>query len=114
MVDRNQNLTFSKLVKKFEKQFDLQELEETSCLLFESASQYPDEKLMDWADRVLILAQKAYISLPGDFYKTRLYTGFALDVMTRKQAKALHVIDPNPWKRLLTILNGRHNMTQVG
>ena len=78
MVDRNQNLTFSKLVKKFEKRFDLQELEETSCLLFESASQYPDEKLMDWADPVQILAHKAYRSLPDDFVQNKAINRFWL------------------------------------
>ena len=65
MVDSNQYLTFSKLVKKFDKRFDLQELEETSRLLFELASQYSDEKLMDWAD------QKAYRSLPHDFVQNK-------------------------------------------
>ena len=58
-TDCEPNITYTELIAKFEKKYDTNELLEISRLHFDQCHQFPDEKLNDWADRVLLLAQKA-------------------------------------------------------
>ena len=64
--EREPTLPFFDVLTKMEARFAFKELPETSQLAFLNASQNKDEKIEEWADRVLTLASKAYRTLPED------------------------------------------------
>ncbi|MCG7869673.1 MAG: zinc finger domain-containing protein, partial [Candidatus Thiodiazotropha taylori] len=64
--EREPNLPFYDVVSRMETRFAFRELQETSQLEFLNCNQKKDEKVEEWADRVLTLATKAYRNLPDD------------------------------------------------
>lgn len=67
LLDRNSEMEFFYIMSKMERRFGFKELPDTSQARLRNAKQYPDKKLMDWADRVLTLATSAYKHLSEDF-----------------------------------------------
>lgn len=64
--EREPNLPFFDVVSRMESRFAFRELQETSLLAFMNCSQNKDEKVEEWADRVLTLATKAFKNLPDE------------------------------------------------
>ena len=64
--EREPDLQFFDVVRRMEARFAFRELQETSQLAFMSCNQNKDEKIEEWADRVLTLATKAFKSLPDE------------------------------------------------
>lgn len=64
--EREPNLPFFDVVSRMENRFAFRELQETSLLAFMNCSQNKDEKVEEWADRVLTLATKAFKNLPDE------------------------------------------------
>ncbi len=63
LVERDPDLDYFDILDRLERRFDLKELPETAQVYFQYASQHPKESLVDWADRVVSLAMKAYPDL---------------------------------------------------
>ena len=64
LVEREPNLEYFDLIQKLEKRFGLRDLPEATQLQFNYARQSADESILDWADRVLYLATRAFPDLP--------------------------------------------------
>ncbi|MCG8044782.1 MAG: zinc finger domain-containing protein, partial [Candidatus Thiodiazotropha endolucinida] len=64
--EREPNLPYYDVISRMEARFAFRELQETSQLAFLNCNQNRDEKIEEWADRVLTLATKAYRNLPDD------------------------------------------------
>ena len=64
--EREPDLHYYEVIERMEARFAFRELQETSQLAFLNCSQNREEKVEDWADRVLTLATKAYMSLPDE------------------------------------------------
>ena len=67
ITDREDDLTYSQLMKKLEYRFGMKDLAETAQMEFEQASQRRDENLEDWADRVMTLATRAFRDVPDAY-----------------------------------------------
>ena len=59
LIDCQPDITYTDLIAKFKNRYDTTELIEISRLNFNQSHQYADEELNDWADRSLVLAQRA-------------------------------------------------------
>ena len=59
LIDCQPDITYADLIAKFKNRYDITELIEISRLNFDQSHQYADEELNDWADRSLVLAQRA-------------------------------------------------------
>ena len=57
--DCQPDITYADLIAKFKNRYDTTELIEISRLNFDQSHQYTAEELNDWADRSLVLAQRA-------------------------------------------------------
>ena len=66
-MERNEHLTYRRLMSRLEKRFGVKELAETAQARFQQAIQASGESLEDWADRVLTLATKAFKTLPEHY-----------------------------------------------
>lgn len=66
LTERDPHMEFFDLVGKFERRFDIKELPESLMSSFLSSKQRQDENLMEWADRVITLASRAYCELPEE------------------------------------------------
>ena len=64
LSEREPNLEYFDLVKKIEKRFGLRDLPEATQMQFNYARQSPEESILDWADRVIYLATRAFPGLP--------------------------------------------------
>ncbi|VDI42212.1 Hypothetical predicted protein [Mytilus galloprovincialis] len=71
LIDRDQGVDYFDVIHKLEKRFNFQDLPETLQVQFMSARQNANEKLEDWADRVLSLACKAFRDLPDNYMYTQ-------------------------------------------
>lgn len=60
LIARDPDMDFVALLSHLERRFDLKELPESAQMHFSYASQNPKESLVEWADRVVSLALKAY------------------------------------------------------
>ncbi|MEW8548560.1 MAG: hypothetical protein AB2693_34090 [Candidatus Thiodiazotropha sp.] len=66
LIERDPNMEYFDLMRKLEKRFGFKDLPETAQVQFMQAKQTPDEKLEEWADRVLSLATRAFKNLPDE------------------------------------------------
>lgn len=64
LLEVSPRLRFRDILKKFDKRFGTSAPDLTHQLNFQSASQRGDESLREWADRVLVLATRAFPQLP--------------------------------------------------
>ena len=63
LVERDSTISYSELIRKFEKRYGYQDLEQTAELRFYNAKQNTGECIEDWADRCLHLASQAFKSV---------------------------------------------------
>ena len=64
--ERSPKMEYYDVIAKMKARFAFRELAETSQLAFMNSFQNKDEKMEEWADRVLTLATKAYKNLPDE------------------------------------------------
>ncbi|KAH3848388.1 hypothetical protein DPMN_090749 [Dreissena polymorpha] len=60
-------MTYAEVIEKLERRFVNRELPQTAIVTFSSARQGEEVSLDEWADRVLMLAGKAFRELPDVF-----------------------------------------------
>ena len=63
---REPTLPFYDIIRRLESGFGYRELQETSNLAFMNSGQTKDEKMKEWADKVLKLAIRAFRGLPDE------------------------------------------------
>ena len=63
LIRREPDLSFYNLMDRLEKRFDMKDLPETTQMYFAYASQSQRESVIEWADRVVQLAMKAFPDL---------------------------------------------------
>ena len=80
-------LTYKELMKKLEKRFGGEELVETAQARFNIACQEPRETLEMWADRVQVLALKAFKKLPESYATSQAVTRFCLGLEDKEASK---------------------------
>lgn len=66
-AEKDSNIEYFDLIKKFERRFSYKDLPETATIAFNSTRQSIDESLEDWADIIMTLATKAFRDLPDDY-----------------------------------------------
>lgn len=67
LCDRDGDMEYYDIVRRFEKRFGFTELPETAIVGFNNARQSSTESLHDWADRIVSLATEAFRNLPEDY-----------------------------------------------
>ena len=67
ILKREPTIDYFVLLQRMERRFDLKDLPETSQMLFSSATQHTTESLVEWADRVMGLAHRAFPDLPDSY-----------------------------------------------
>lgn len=72
IIGRDPNIDYFELMAKIEKRFNFVDLPETLQIQFMGAHQNHNEKLEDWADRLLSLATKAFRDWPEDHIYTQV------------------------------------------
>jgi hypothetical protein len=80
-------LTYKQLMKKLEKRFGGEELVETAQARFNQACQEPRETLEVWADRIQMLAMKAFKQLPESYAASQAVNRFCLGLDDREASK---------------------------
>lgn len=83
-VRRDKNISYADLVKCMEKRFNLRKLTETVRIQFQSACQAPGEDLDEWAERLLSLADKAFLDLPEDYVINEVVNKLCLGCTDKK------------------------------
>ena len=78
IIDREPDISFASLISKLDKRFALQEHPEVSQMHFQYARQSPDESSVEWADRLLTLASRAFPGLPDDYVNRQIVMRFCL------------------------------------
>ena len=66
LIERDPNMEYFDIMRKLEKRFGFKDLPETAQIQFMQAKQTTEEKLEEWADRVLSLATRAFKNLPDE------------------------------------------------
>lgn len=80
-------LTYKQLMKKLEKRFGGEELAETAQARFNQACQEPRESLEMWADRVQMLALKAFRKLPESYATSQAVARFCMGLEDKEAAR---------------------------
>ena len=89
LMERNEHLTYRRLMRRLEKRFGIKELAETAQARFQQATQASGESLEDWADRILTLATKAFKMLPEHYSSKQAVIRFCEGLLDREAG--LHV-----------------------
>ena len=89
LMERNEHLTYQRLMCRLEKRFGIKELAETAQARFRQATQASGESLEDWADRILTLATKAFKMLPEHYSSKQAVIRFCEGLLDREAG--LHV-----------------------
>ena len=89
LMERNEHLTYRRLMCRLEKRFGIKELAETAQARFRQATQASGESLEDWADRILTLATKAFKVLPEHYSSKQAVIRFCEGLLDREAG--LHV-----------------------
>lgn len=84
LMERNEHLTYRRLMDRLEKRFGVKELAETAHARFQQATQAPGESLEDWADRILTLATKAFKTLPEHYSNKQAVVRFCEGLLDRE------------------------------
>ena len=84
LMERNEHLTYRRLMSRLEKRFGVKELAETAQARFQQATQASGESLEDWADRVLTLATKAFKTLPEHYSSKQAVVRFCEGLLDRE------------------------------
>ena len=92
--EREPDLPYYDVIERMEARFAFRELQETSQLAFLNCSQNREEKVEDWADRVLTLATKAYKSLPDEHIQKQAVLRFCHGCYDKKAG--LHAANKMP------------------
>lgn len=80
-------LTYKQLMKKLEKRFGGEELIETAQARFNQACQEPKESLEVWADRVQVLALRAFKNLPESYAASQAVSRFCLGLEDKEASR---------------------------
>ena len=83
-MERNEHLTYRRLMCRLEKRFGIKELAETAQARFRQATQASGESLEDWADRILTLATKAFKMLPEHYSSKQAVIRFCEGLLDRE------------------------------
>ena len=83
-MERNEHLTYRRLMSRLEKRFGVKELAESAQARFQQATQASGESLEDWADRVLTLATKAFKTLPEHYSSKQAVVRFCEGLLDRE------------------------------
>ena len=83
-MERNEHLTYQRLMCRLEKRFGIKELAETAQERFRQATQASGESLEDWADRILTLATKAFKRLLEHYSSKQAVIRFCEGLLDRK------------------------------
>ena len=75
-LERDEDISFTSLVKKFEKRFDRRELPETTQIKFSTMRQTADESLDEWAERVVKTGLIAFEGLPDEYVEKQMAMRF--------------------------------------
>ena len=84
LMERNEHLTYRRLMCRLEKRFGIKELAETAQARFRQATQASGESLEDWADRILTLATKAFKMLPEHYSSKQAVIRFCEGLLDRE------------------------------
>ena len=84
LMERNEHLTYRRLMCRLEKRFGIKELAETAQARFRQATQASGESLEDWADRILTLATKAFKMLPKHYSSKQAVIRFCEGLLDRE------------------------------
>ena len=84
LMERNEHLTYRRLMCRLEKRFGIKELAETAQARFRLATQASGESLEDWADRILTLATKAFKRLPEHYSSKQAVIRFCEGLLDRE------------------------------
>ena len=76
MAERDEDVSYFKILDKLEKRFGTHELPETLIAKFSQIVQNQDEDLEDWADRIQTLAIKAFKGLPDTHMTIQMIVRF--------------------------------------
>ena len=76
MAERDEDVSYFKLLDKMEKRFGTRELPETLIAKFSQIVQNQDEDLEDWVDRIQTLAIKAFKGLPDTHMTKQMIVRF--------------------------------------
>ncbi|XP_048241950.1 uncharacterized protein LOC125374725 [Haliotis rufescens] len=77
-IERDPDIPFEDLVKKFQRWYDRQELPETAQVKFNTMRQQPDESLEKWSERLTSTATIAFDRLPEDYVERQVIMRFCL------------------------------------
>ncbi|MBV2113437.1 MAG: hypothetical protein KUF82_20990 [Candidatus Thiodiazotropha sp. (ex Ctena orbiculata)] len=83
-MERNEHLTYRRLMSRLEKRFGIKELAETAQARFQQATQASGESLEDWSDRILSLATKAFKTLPEHYSNKQAVIRFCEGLLDRE------------------------------
>lgn len=84
LLEREPGIDYFDMVKRMENRFGMQELPETIQLQFNYTKQKPDESTMDWADRVVTLATRAFKHLSEEHMQNQATIKFCQGLQDRE------------------------------
>lgn len=94
LIRHNKNMTFQNLVERMEQRFNHGNETETLQVQFYNSRQSPGESTEDWADRVSILADKAFKEVPEKYVTSQVITKFLQALNDKEAGKAASMLKP--------------------
>ncbi|KAH3779171.1 hypothetical protein DPMN_180650 [Dreissena polymorpha] len=98
------NISFIDMMAKLECRFGAKELPETSKAKFQQATQYQNESLEDWADRVLSLAMPAFRDLPEQYCTEEVISRFCQGCLDKEGVKHACLNGPKSMKGAIDLV----------
>ena len=86
---------------------------ETFKVMFQQASQRPDESLEDWADRVMTLATPALVDLLEDHLKQEAIAKFSQGCYDKDASQHACFEPPSTMEEALNLVKHHHYISQA-
>ena len=88
LIRHNRQISYTELVEKMEQRFNHGNETETLQVQFHNARQSPRESTDEWADRLSILADKAFRDVPEKYVQSQIITKFLQALNDKEAGKA--------------------------
>ena len=105
-MERNEHLTYRRLMCRLEKRFGIKELAETAQARLQQATQASGESLKGCADRILTLATKAFKRLQEHYSSKQAVIRFCEGLLDREAELRFGMDKPVTWNKSLIALDG--------